>query len=89
MGRWRRRRIRIRLVKRDGCCFYCGRELEVWNSTLDHVEPRSQGGTDRRENLVLACHRCNKRKADYPLEVIACGLQRGRAIYRPKFFPKK
>ncbi len=32
--------------------------------TIDHVIPRSQGGTSTWENCVLACIGCNKRKAD-------------------------
>jgi 5-methylcytosine-specific restriction endonuclease McrA len=32
--------------------------------TIDHVIPRSQGGTSTWENCVLACIACNKRKAD-------------------------
>jgi hypothetical protein len=36
--------------------------------TLDHVTPR-RGLTayDRRDNLVLACKRCNGNKADKPI----------------------
>lgn len=30
--------------------------------TLDHVVPRSRGGTNRLKNLVLACATCNHRK---------------------------
>ena len=32
--------------------------------TIDHVLPRSRGGTSTGENCVLACVACNKRKAD-------------------------
>ena len=32
--------------------------------TIDHVIPRSQGGTSTWENCVLACIGCNKHKAD-------------------------
>ena len=36
--------------------------------TLDHVAPRrGQSAYDRRDNLVLACKRCNTAKADMPL----------------------
>jgi hypothetical protein len=31
---------------------------------LDHVIPRSKGGTNRPENLVLACQYCNTHKSD-------------------------
>lgn len=41
-----------------GLCALCCRRLDGdW--TVDHVIPRAVGGTDRRENLVLAHRRCN------------------------------
>ncbi len=35
-------------------------------ATLDHIVPRSQGGRNELENLVLACHWCNGFRADRP-----------------------
>jgi 5-methylcytosine-specific restriction endonuclease McrA len=43
-------------------CAYCDAEnvpLEV-----DHIHPRSRGGSDRVSNLALACRPCNQRKAN-------------------------
>ena len=31
---------------------------------VDHINPRSQGGTDTDENLTLLCPPCNKEKRD-------------------------
>lgn len=45
------------------CCF-CGVRmgyglgLDV-QPTFEHVLPRSHGGSDSLDNLVIACHRCN------------------------------
>lgn len=36
--------------------------LPAWPE-VDHVIPRSKGGTDDLDNLVLACSECNNRKA--------------------------
>jgi 5-methylcytosine-specific restriction endonuclease McrA len=47
-------------------CAYCGAEntpLEI-----DHIHPRSKGGSDRVSNLTIACHDCNQRKGNRPLE---------------------
>ena len=57
--------LRLLLKAVEGRCFYCEREFR-YNSrtTLDHVIPRSRGGTDRRDNLRLCCPRCNSHKAD-------------------------
>ena len=47
-------------------CFYCGvktgRAFDARKSTVDHLKPVSLGGTDRPENLVSACFRCNLEK---------------------------
>jgi 5-methylcytosine-specific restriction endonuclease McrA len=47
-------------------CAYCGREgvpLQV-----EHIHPKSRGGTDRVSNLTIACAPCNLRKGDGPVE---------------------
>lgn len=61
---------------RDGHrCQYCGKAAE----NVDHVQPRSRGGTHTWENVVAACRRCNGRKENRaPHEV---GL---RLASRPK-----
>jgi 5-methylcytosine-specific restriction endonuclease McrA len=43
-------------------CAYCGRGETVFE--LDHIWPRSRGGTSRVSNLALACHACNAAKGD-------------------------
>jgi 5-methylcytosine-specific restriction endonuclease McrA len=56
------------LLKQHGpVCAYCGVKWPPRTMTLDHVTPR-RGLTayDRRDNLVLACTRCNTLKADKP-----------------------
>jgi len=35
-----------------------------WVLELDHIVPKSKGGTDGEENLWLACHSCNLFKGD-------------------------
>lgn len=45
---------------RDRHCAYCGGKAE----TVDHVLPRSRGGDSSWLNLVAACGRCNRRKAN-------------------------
>ncbi|MCU1489568.1 MAG: endonuclease family protein [Acidimicrobiaceae bacterium] len=50
---------------RDGHrCQYCGGNAE----NIDHVVPRSRGGTHTWENVVAACRRCNAAKEDRLLE---------------------
>jgi 5-methylcytosine-specific restriction endonuclease McrA len=45
-------------------CQYCGAQPEKSQLTLDHVVPRSRGGGDSWENIVLACARCNVKKSN-------------------------
>jgi 5-methylcytosine-specific restriction endonuclease McrA len=46
---------------RDGHrCQYCGATAE----NIDHVVPRSRGGSHIWENVVAACRPCNARKED-------------------------
>lgn len=33
-------------------------------ATLDHLNPRSKGGTLSHDNTVLSCPKCNRKKAD-------------------------
>ena len=58
-----RRKITRRAVfARDSwTCQYCGSRS---NLTVDHVIPRSKGGTSSWENIVASCAPCNRRKAD-------------------------
>lgn len=57
---------RSMIYKRDGHkCQYCGSTKEL---TIDHIIPRSRGGEDTWENLVVACTSCNSRKGDKLLE---------------------
>ena len=54
---------RKNIVIRDGhTCAYCG--TTRGNMTVDHVIPKTQGGSDSWENLVCACERCNNMKGD-------------------------
>ena len=54
-------------------CHYCRRVLTFNETTLDHVLPKSMGGTFAISNLVLACLECNQRRADTPYEKFANG----------------
>lgn len=52
-----------------GKCIHCNTKLVVGDdgrtlgeATLEHVWPRTQGGTDAVDNLAVACNRCNREK---------------------------
>lgn len=52
------------LLRDRNTCQYCGVTLHSSELTLDHVQPRSRGGLSTWENLVAACHGCNRRKGN-------------------------
>jgi 5-methylcytosine-specific restriction endonuclease McrA len=53
-------------IRDTGCCQYCGEYTEYEASTLDHVIPRSQGGSSEWDNIVLSCYPCNQKKGPRP-----------------------
>ncbi|MBK9314736.1 MAG: HNH endonuclease [Acidobacteria bacterium] len=57
------------LLRDHNTCQYCGRVFAQSELTLDHVVPKSRGGTSNWDNLVAACKKCNNRKgSDMPDE---------------------
>ncbi len=43
-------------------CAYCGKTEVPFE--IDHIRPRSRGGSNRISNLALACHDCNTAKGN-------------------------
>jgi len=65
----------------DYTCQYCGARPGSELLSIDHVVPRSRGGTSTWVNCVLACLECNKSKANRTL------IQSGLTLARPPFRP--
>ncbi len=47
-------------------CAYCGKENVPFE--VEHIIPKSRGGTDRVSNLTIACHECNQEKGNKTAE---------------------
>ncbi len=47
-------------------CGYCGKKDTPLE--LDHIEPKSKGGSNRASNFLPACRACNQRKGNRPVE---------------------
>lgn len=59
---------RILLARRDGlACVWCARTMGLMEATVEHLRPRSSGGTDSLRNLTLACAPCNHARGAMPL----------------------
>lgn len=48
-------------------CAYCGAKTTPLE--IDHIHPRSKGGSNRVSNLTLACHGCNQKKGTADIAV--------------------
>jgi hypothetical protein len=66
---WISKPSRLAIYLRDNlCCCYCGSTLEDGiKLTLDHLTTRSNGGNNKPENLITACHKCNSNRGDRDL----------------------
>ncbi|MDJ0583246.1 RNA-guided endonuclease IscB [Crocosphaera sp.] len=54
------------LTKFNRTCQYCKATNQPFE--VDHIHPRSQGGSDRVSNLTLACHDCNQAKGNQDIK---------------------
>ena len=76
-GCWIRRERRLALyIRHQFRCCYCGTDLrtsEPSELTLDHLLPRSLGGDNSNDNLVLACRSCNSARGAKPWVDYAVG----------------
>lgn len=76
--------IKWRVYQRDNyTCVYCG--TTGVPMTVDHYHPQALGGQTTMENLRACCRRCNKLKANQPIDAwvqLAAerGLNSGRAV---------
>ena len=60
MGHSKKRRTQRRLLaETGGCCIYCGRRLDEFTVTIDHIIPLSRGGLNEEANIVASCLYCN------------------------------
>ena len=69
-------KYKLELLEADPRCRYCGKELTERTATIDHIRPRSRGGTNGKYNLTLACRHCNWVKASMtPMELLRLAIR--------------
>lgn len=62
-------KLRFEVFKRDGFkCAYCGQQPPDVVLEVDHIVPRSKGGTDAIVNLLTSCFQCNRGKSDRTID---------------------
>lgn len=68
VAHWTWLRSRLAEAQNHKCC-WCGTDTtdvrKVWNSsTVEHVTPKSFGGSDDPENLAMSCNKCNNARGN-------------------------
>lgn len=71
------------LLRDNNQCQYCRQTFPPLELTLDHIVPKSLGGTNTWLNLVAACKSCNQKKGNKLLRDTAMTLL--RKPYSPKY----
>jgi len=60
---WAWQRLRSHVLLMEPLCRECGAHGRVVAATdVDHITPKSQGGTDDLSNLQALCHSCHSAK---------------------------
>ena len=86
-SKWLHPPTRRRIYERDGWrCVWCGSKVTtikiagavdnalLHHATVDHVVPRSRGGSNRPHNLITACGRCNAKRGHRSVPAFAVAL---------------
>lgn len=68
----------------NGKCVYCGSKA----TEIDHVIPRSSGGTNSTYNLVASCRACNEKKSNLSLKEFGKLVGKDFSKIEPKALPK-
>lgn len=85
--------VRTRLAESQNwrCC-WCGRHTSIKrgrrdSATVEHVLPKSQGGTDDWENLAMGCARCNSSRGSDDMDTFVPPPKNTRR--RKRYYKKK
>jgi hypothetical protein len=70
-------------IRDDNVCQYTGKKLRRDDISIDHVIPKSRGGTDTWGNLVTACKEINRKKGNRMNEEVGLKLIRTPQVPKP------
>lgn len=85
--------------EQDGKCGFCGCETQLpksgkihWTlATVEHIIPKSKGGTNHRSNLMMSCYKCNSTRGAMDAQMwhtIVNDKKRLSAFYRARSISK-
>ncbi|MBQ0056705.1 MAG: HNH endonuclease [Bacteroidales bacterium] len=69
-GRWNIHDLlefNVAKIQQNNYCWYCGKEMDSSKLTKDHVFPRSKGGDNDMDNIIMVCKTCNSSKGNMDL----------------------
>jgi len=79
--------VKERLYKeQNGLCNGCGIEFAIWNLEIDHIIPKSKGGSDYYENYQLLCSNCNRTKSNNTMEFLRLKIKTRTELSKKKIF---
>jgi 5-methylcytosine-specific restriction endonuclease McrA len=70
-------------LRDDNTCQYCDKRFAYADLTIDHVIPKSRGGSNDWTNLVACCKRCNQNKG--PRTPVEANMKLSREPYQPHY----
>lgn len=56
------------MEKYNHTCQYCGGASGDSRNEIEHITSKHNGGTNKEENLTVACHKCNSKKGNLNLD---------------------
>lgn len=59
---WNKKLREMKCKQQEGRCFWCWRSVWPHKRTLEHLIPKSMGGTETSHNVVMACEECNSKR---------------------------
>ena len=74
--------------EQKGFCNGCSRYEQKVYLTIDHIKPKSSGGTDNYENLQLLCFLCNNWKRSNDMKYLLQELSRNNVINKDTYETK-
>lgn len=69
-GRWHIHDLlneNVSKIQQNDVCWYCGKAMSPKQLTKDHVFPRSKGGDNNMDNIIMTCKACNSSKGNMDL----------------------
>ena len=74
--------IKYFALQRQKCqCLYCGTSISFKTAEMDHIVPRTNGGSNnKRSNLAAVCKTCNKSKRNIPFAVWVSSSEAGPKV---------